>query len=51
MDGRTVSSVKKLDDEGRARELARMVGGADDMESGLQHARNMLAAAKKVLEK
>ena len=50
-DGRTVSSVKKLDEEGRARELARMVGGADDMESGLQHARNMLAAAKKVLEK
>lgn len=50
-DGRTVSSVKKLDDEGRVRELSRMVGGADDMESGLQHARNMLAAAKKVLEK
>jgi DNA repair protein RecN (Recombination protein N) len=51
IDGRTVSSVRKLDDDGRARELARMVGGADDMESGLQHARNMLAAAKKVLEK
>ncbi len=50
-DGRTVSSVKKLDDEGRVKELSRMVGGADDMESGMQHARNMLAAAKKILEK
>jgi len=49
VDGRTVSMVRALDDEGRVRELARMVGGADDMESGMQHARNMLAAARKAV--
>ena len=50
-DGVTRTSVIRLDRMQRAQEIARMVGGADDMESGLQHARNMLAAAKKVLEK
>ncbi len=44
-EGRTGSSVRLLDDEGRVMELARMVGGAGDPESGIQHARNMLAAA------
>lgn len=47
-DGRTGSSVRLLDDEGRVMELARMVGGAGDPESGIQHARNMLAAAKAI---
>ena len=47
-DGRTGSSVRLLDDEGRVMELARMVGGAGDPESGIQHARNMLAAAKQI---
>ena len=34
---RTISSVKRLDDEGRVKELSRMVGGADDMESGMRN--------------
>ena len=49
-DGRTGSSVRRLDDEGRVYELARMVGGAGDPESGLQHARNMLQAAREIVE-
>ena len=44
--GRTGSSVRLLDEEGRVQELARMVGGAGEMQSGVQHARNMLAAAE-----
>ena len=42
---RTGSSVRRLDDDGRVRELARLVGGADDSASGMEHAGNMLAAA------
>ncbi|MBO4886552.1 MAG: DNA repair protein RecN [Clostridia bacterium] len=49
--GRTGSSVRLLDDEGRVMELARMVGGAGDPESGIQHARNMLSAAQALKEK
>ena len=45
---RTGSSVRKLDEDGRIHELARMVGGAGDPESGLQHAANMLAAAREI---
>ena len=44
-DGRTGSSVRALDDEGRVAELARLVGGAGDPESSLHHAQNMLSAA------
>ncbi len=48
-DGRTGSTVRLLDDEGRVMELARMIGGAGDMDSGLTHARNMLEAGRKWL--
>lgn len=41
----TGSSVRKLDDDGRVRELARLVGGADESASGLEHARSMLTSA------
>ena len=44
-DGRTGSSVRALDEEGRVAELARLVGGAGDPESSLHHAQNMLSAA------
>jgi DNA repair protein RecN (Recombination protein N) len=47
---RTDSSVRRLDDEGRIKELARMVGGADDGDSSLAHARNMLTSARRVVE-
>ena len=41
-DGRTLTHVRRLDDEGRAMELARLVGGMGDPESSLTHARSML---------
>lgn len=41
----TGSSVRRLDDEGRTQEIARLVGGADDSASGVEHAARMLAAA------
>lgn len=46
---RTDTHVRLLDDEGRAHELARLVGGASETQSSLSHARNMLqeAAARK----
>jgi DNA repair protein RecN (Recombination protein N) len=44
---RTGTNVRLLDDEGRAREIARLVGGAEDEKSALAHARNLLAAAEK----
>ncbi len=47
----TRSGVVKLDEEGRVRELARLVGGADGSESGLTHARNMLQAAAALKKK
>ena len=46
-DGRTGSSVRLLDEEGRIGEIARLVGIGDDTESSLTHAEHMLAAAKK----
>lgn len=42
---RTQTSVHRLDDEGRVRELSRLVGGAEDSESSLSHARHMLSDA------
>ena len=42
---RTDSLVRRLDDEGRVRELSRLVGGAEDSESSLAHGRHMLAEA------
>ena len=45
--GRTLTSVKELQESERAVEIARLVGSAQQHEdSGLQHARNMLASAK-----
>ncbi len=41
---RTVSNVVRLDEDGRIRELARMIGGSGDMESAMQHAKNMIEA-------
>lgn len=41
----TGSNVRRLDDDGRVLEIARLVGGADDSASGRDHAKNMLAAA------
>ncbi len=43
---RTDTHVRLLDDEGRAHELARLVGGASENESSLSHARNMLKDAE-----
>ena len=49
-DGRTGSSVRALSTEERVDEIARMVGGAGDLETGRAHARSMLEAAHKVRE-
>ena len=48
---RTGSTVRALDDAGRAQEIARLVGGAEDSPSALEHAQNMLCAAEKRKEK
>ena len=42
---RTDTHVRLLDEDGRIRELSRLVGGAEDSESSLSHARHMLADA------
>lgn len=47
----TETAVRRLDCEGRIRELSRLVGGAEDSESSLNHARHMLQDAEKVREK
>ena len=41
-DGRTFTEVRLLDNEGRAEELARMLGGKDSTNVTLQHAKEML---------
>ncbi|MEI6892864.1 MAG: DNA repair protein RecN [Pontiella sp.] len=41
-DGRTFTEVELLDDEGRAEELARMLGGKGSTNVTLQHAKEML---------
>ena len=43
---RTDTFVRLLDDEGRTHELARLVGGANETESSLSHAGNMLKEAR-----
>lgn len=48
---KTGSTVKKLTEEGRIDEIARMVGGADEGESGRMHAKNMLEAANALKKK
>lgn len=42
LDGRTVVRVRKLSDEERIEELARMLGGANPSGTAIQHAREML---------
>ena len=42
---RTDTHVRLLDDEGRVHELARLVGGAEETQSSLSHAANMLKDA------
>ncbi len=43
---RTHTSVIKLDDDGRIRELSRLVGGSSDSPSSLAHAQHMLEQAR-----
>ena len=44
-ENRTDTYVRRLDEQGRIRELSRLVGGASDSESSLSHARHMLEDA------
>jgi len=45
-DGSVISSgITRLDDEGRVRELSRMLAGLEDSEFGRAHAGELLAAA------
>ena len=44
---RTGSTVRALDEPGRAQEIARLIGGAEDSPSAMEHAENMLAAARR----
>jgi DNA repair protein RecN (Recombination protein N) len=39
------SGITRLDDEGRVRELSRMLAGLEDSEFGRAHAGELLAAA------
>lgn len=45
VDEKTGSTVIRLDEEGRVLELSRLVGGLQDDESSLSHARHMLESA------
>lgn len=45
-DGKTYTNVTPLDDDGRARELARITGGVEPTETQLRGARELLARAK-----
>lgn len=44
----TETAVRRLDDDGRIRELSRLVGGAEDSESSMSHAAHMLMDAVSV---
>ncbi len=43
--GRTFATVRPLDDEGRVREIARIIGGTQITDAVLRHAREMVARA------
>ena len=45
--GRTRTGIRRLDDEARVRELARMNAGAEVTETGLAHARELLGRRKR----
>ncbi|MTI94875.1 MAG: DNA repair protein RecN [Firmicutes bacterium] len=49
--GRTQTMVRRLDQEGRVEELARMLGGAEVTPATLRHAREMLGLAGKIKAK
>lgn len=46
--GRTYTSVRELDEEGRIRELARIIGGAEITDTTLRSAREMLEQARQI---
>jgi DNA repair protein RecN (Recombination protein N) len=43
----TVSGVQRLDDDGRLRELARMLAGLEQSDTALAHAEELLGTARK----
>jgi DNA repair protein RecN (Recombination protein N) len=45
-DGRTRTSIRRMEDEERAREIARMLSGAKLTETSVQHARQMIEASR-----
>lgn len=45
-DGRTVTELSRLDEEGSRQEIARMLAGAEGQDTAMQHAGQMLAAAQ-----
>jgi DNA repair protein RecN (Recombination protein N) len=45
-DGRTRTSIRRMEDGERAREVARMLSGAKVTETSLEHARNLLEASR-----
>ncbi|MFZ5585728.1 MAG: DNA repair protein RecN [Thermodesulfobacteriota bacterium] len=46
-EGRTITVIEALDEAGRVEELARMLAGLDDLASARQHARELIAAARR----
>jgi DNA repair protein RecN (Recombination protein N) len=42
----TTSGLTTLDDEGRVRELSRMLAGMEDSETALAHAQELLSSAQ-----
>ena len=46
VDGRTVTTVRHVDEDARIAELSRMLGGEATAEAGLEHARGLLDAAR-----
>ena len=45
-DGRTRTSIRRMEEAERAREVARMLSGAKLTETSLEHARNLLASSR-----
>lgn len=50
-DGATLSSIQPLDQDGRVREIARMLGGVDITDITLQHASELLGSRRKKAKK
>ncbi len=49
--GRTLTHIRRLDDEESLRELARLLGGADLTQAALTNAREMKAQAEREKER